>query len=262
MTSFAIVVCVLAGIAAGLGNGFIGASASAILAPILIAVLDFDPYAAIAISLSCDTLASITSSVVYAKNKHLDVKHGVVLILPAIVFAVIGSYAASFAPSAALGSMTMIFMLVLGLVFIRKSRGDMKESTAGGKNAPKPTAKALVLSALCGAGIGFACGFMGAGGGMMIFMPLVFLLGYQVLTGVGTGVLIMAIMAGIGAVSHFVIGGVSDIAVLLVCVVVATIVSPLAAMIANRVKARTLYLVTGSVLVVLGAAVLIVYYFV
>ena len=103
---------------------------------------------------------------------------------------------------------------------------------------------------------------MGAGGGMMIFMPLVFLLGYQVLTGVGTGVLIMAIMAGIGAVSHFAIGGVPDIAVLLVCVAVATIVSPLAAMIANRVKARTLYLVTGSVLVVLGAAVLIIYYFV
>lgn len=133
MAAFTVVVCVFAAIAAGLGNGFIGASASAILAPILIAVLDFDPYAAIAISLSCDTLASITSSVVYAKNKHLDVKRGAVLILPAIVFAVIGSYAASFAPSAALGSMTMIFMLVLGLVFIKKSRGDMKESTAGGK---------------------------------------------------------------------------------------------------------------------------------
>lgn len=262
MTSFAAVVCILAGIAAGLGNGFIGASASAILAPILIAVLDFDPYAAIAISLSCDTLASVTSSVVYAKNGHLDVKRGAVLVLPAVLFAVIGSYAASFAPSAALGSLTIFFMLMLGVAFIMKSRGKTKESTAGGKNAPKPTSKQLALSALCGAGIGFACGFMGAGGGMMIFMPLVFLLGYQVLTGVGTGVLIMAIMAGIGAVSHFAIGGVPDIAVLLVCVVVATIVSPLAAMIANRVKARTLYLVTGSVLVVLGAAVLIIYYFV
>lgn len=68
-----IIVCIAAGLGAGLGTGFAGMSAAAVIAPMLIAFLNVDPYAAVDIALASDVLASAVSSVTYAKNKHLDI---------------------------------------------------------------------------------------------------------------------------------------------------------------------------------------------
>ena len=260
MNAITIAVCVLGGVVAGLGNGFIGASASGTLAPILIALTGMNPYMAIAYALSVDTVASVSSSAVYARNKHVDVKHGAALILPALVFAVIGSYVASKMPSASLGCMTMIFMIALGAGFLRRSRKaeDPDQDKQKGKKQ-LPLAARQAICAGIGAVIGLMCGLMGAGGGMMIFIPLVAFLGYEVRTGVGTGVAIMAIMAGVGAFSHFSIAGIDNVVELLICVAVAAIVSPLAAAIANHVNTRSMYRITGIVLLILGVVVLAFY---
>ncbi len=254
-----VLVCVIGGIVAGLGNGFIGASAAGTLAPILIALTGINPYMAIAYALSVDTVASVTSSVVYARNKHVDVKHGAVLIFPALLFAVIGSYIASKMPSASLGCMTMVFMILLGAAFLRRSIKTDDESGQKKEKRQLPLAARQVICAVAGALIGLMCGLMGAGGGMMIFIPLVAFLGYEIRTGVGTGVAIMAVMAGVGAISHFSIAGVANIVELLICVVVAAITSPLAAAIANHVNTRAMYRVTGVVLLILGVVVLAFY---
>ena len=249
------IVCVIGGIVAGLGNGFIGASASGTLAPILIALTGINPYMAIAYALSVDTVASITSSVVYARNKHVDVKHGFSLIVPALVCAVIGSYIASKMPSASLGCMTMLFMILLGIAFLKRS---VKEEDKGDDKKERkqiPLAARQIICGAIGALIGFLCGLMGAGGGMMIFIPLVAFLGYEVRTGVA----IMAVMAGVGAVSHFSIAGVASFVELALCVVVAAITSPLAAAIANHVNTRAMYRITGIVMLVLGVVVLVFY---
>ena len=58
--------------------------------------------------------------------------------------------------------------------------------------------------------IGFICGFVGAGGGMMMLLILTSVLGYELKTAVGTSVFIMTFTALTGAVSHFAIGGAPD----------------------------------------------------
>ena len=47
--------------------------------------------------------------------------------------------------------------------------------------------------------IGFICGFVGAGGGMMMLLILTSVLGYELKTAVGTSVFIMAFTAFTGA---------------------------------------------------------------
>ena len=80
-----LIVYIIAGLGAGIVTGLAGLSAAAVISPILITVLNFEPFVAIGISLSSDVLASALSAATYAKNKHIDVKGGLWLLLPAMV---------------------------------------------------------------------------------------------------------------------------------------------------------------------------------
>ncbi len=62
--------------------------------------------------------------------------------------------------------------------------------------------KRAVQSIVCGVLIGFICGFVGAGGGMMMLLILTSVLGYELKTAVGTSVFIMTFTALTGAVSQ------------------------------------------------------------
>ena len=53
----------------GLGTGFAGMSAAAVISPMLITFLHMDPYMAVGIALSSDVLASAVSAYTYHKNR-------------------------------------------------------------------------------------------------------------------------------------------------------------------------------------------------
>ena len=55
-------VCFVAGIGAGLGTGFAGMSAAAVISPMLITFLGMPAYEAVGIALSSDVLASAVSA--------------------------------------------------------------------------------------------------------------------------------------------------------------------------------------------------------
>ena len=65
-----ILVTFFAGMGAGLGTGFAGMSAAAVISPMLITFLNMDPYMAVGIALSSDVLASAVSAYTYHKNKN------------------------------------------------------------------------------------------------------------------------------------------------------------------------------------------------
>lgn len=115
-----------------------------------------------------------------------------------------------------------------------------------------------VQSILCGMLIGFICGFIGAGGGMMMLLILTSVLGYELKCAVGTSVFIMTFTALTGAVGHFAIGGAPDMLVLVLCVVFTFAFARIAARIANKASTKTLNRVTGIILLVLGAVILVV----
>ena len=56
--AFEVLICFIAGMGAGLGTGFAGLSAAAVISPMLITFLGFDAYEAIGIALASDVLAS------------------------------------------------------------------------------------------------------------------------------------------------------------------------------------------------------------
>ena len=92
---FIILVTFFAGMGAGLGTGFAGMSAAAVISPMLIAFLKMDPYMAVGIALSSDVLASAVSAYTYGKNKNLDIRNGLLMMVSVLLFTVVGSYVAS-----------------------------------------------------------------------------------------------------------------------------------------------------------------------
>ena len=108
--------------------------------------------------------------------------------------------------------------------------------------------------------VGFICGFVGAGGGMMMLLVLTSVLGYELKTAVGTSVFIMSATALTGSVSHFAIGGLPDTKALIICVISTLVFAQVAALFANKASSLVLNRVTGSILVILGIAILAVNY--
>ena len=246
-----VLVTFFAGMGAGLGTGCAGLSAAAVISPMLITFLHMDPYMAVGIALSSDVLASAVSAYTYHKNKNLDIRNGLIMMASVLVFTIVGSYVANLLPSTTMGSFSVFMTFLLGIKFIVKPVMTTKEAMAG-----ITPAKRALQSLLCGILIGFICGFVGAGGGMMMLLILTSVLGYELKTAVGTSVFIMTFTALTGAVSHFTIGGLPDITVWILCILFTLIWARIAAVFANKAKPATLNRATGIVLVVLGLVIM------
>lgn len=246
-----LLVTFFAGMGAGLGTGFAGMSAAAVISPMLITFLGMEPYMAVGIALASDVLASAVSAYTYGKNKNLDIRNGVIMMTCVLIFTVVGSYISSLVPSNTMGGFSVCMTFLLGVKFLIKPVMNTKE---GMKNVS--VSKRIVQSILCGIVIGFICGFVGAGGGMMMLLILTSVLGYELKTAVGTSVFIMAFTALTGALSHFRIGGAPDLTVLILCVVFTLFWARVAARFANKATPATLNRATGAVLVILGIVIM------
>lgn len=247
-----ILVTFFAGMGAGLGTGFAGLSAAAVITPMLTTFLGIDPYVAVGIALSSDVLASAISAYTYGRNKNLDIKNGLVMMVSVLVFTVVGSYVSSLLPAATMGGFSVFMTFLLGIKFIAKpvmtTKSDMKAVSQK---------KRLIQSIVAGIVVGFICGFVGAGGGMMMLLILTSVLGYELKTAVGTSVFIMTFTALTGSISHFAMAKEApDILVMILCILFTLIWARIAAVFANKASPKTLNRATGIVLVVLGVVVM------
>lgn len=247
------IVCFIAGIGAGLGTGFAGMSAAAVISPMLITFLGMAPYEAVGIALASDVLASAVSAYTYGKNKNLDIRNGLVMMAAVLVFTVVGSFVSSIVPSNTMGGFSTFMTLMLGIKFIVRPVMTTKEAMA--VDDPKIQ---YIKAAVSGCVVGFICGFVGAGGGMMMLLLLTSVLGYELKTAVGTSVFIMTFTAFTGAASHFMIGGSPDIASFVFCILSTLLWARIAARFANKAEPKTLNRAVGIVLTVLGASILTV----
>lgn len=245
------IVCFFAGMGAGIGTGFAGMSAAAFISPMLITILGMDPYQAVGIALSSDVLASAVSAYTYAKNKNIDISNGIIMMISILIFTLAGSYTASLLPGRTMGSFSLFMTLFLGIKFIIKPVMTTKENMEAVSRK-----KRIIQSVVSGTIIGVICGFVGAGGGLMMLLILTSVLGYELKTAVGTSVFIMSFTALTGAASHFAIGGMPDITCLLLCITFTLIWALIAAKFANKSTPVILNRATGIVLCILGVVLI------
>lgn len=253
MDFLTIIVCFFAGMGAGLGTGFAGLSAATVIAPALITFLGMDSYMAVGIALASDVLASAVSAITYKKNDNIDVKNGIVLLIVILIFTFIGSLLADIVPSHTMGNFSVYLTAIIGLKFIISPVLTTKDKM----NDASPK-KRLISSIVFGCLIGLICGFVGAGGGMMMLFAFTSILGYELKTAVGTSVFVMTFTALSGAVSHFAIGAIPDWTVLALCVAFTLLWAIIGAKIANKVSAKVLNRIMGILLLALGIVMIVI----
>lgn len=96
---------------------------------------------AVGIALSSDVLASAVSAYTYGKNKNLDVKNGLIMMLTVMLFTVVGSWLSSLVPSQAMGSFSVFMTFLLGVKFIVRpvmtTKEDMSKASPAKRAVPK-----------------------------------------------------------------------------------------------------------------------------
>ena len=250
-----LIICLIAGAGAGIGTGFAGMSAAAIIGPMLATFTGMSAYQALGIGLISDVLASGISAWIYHKHGNLDIKNSLPLLISVLCMTVIGSFIGSFVPNSSMGGMQQIGLFCVGIKFLLKPQ----RTTKAQMNAGDPKSR-LVKAIAGGIIVGFICGFIGAGGGMMLLLVLSSFLNYEMHMAVGTSVFIMMFTALTGGISHMIIGGIPDPFCLVACVLFTLLFARIAAKIANRVDSVKLSRMAGTVMVGFTVVILTVNY--
>ena len=256
---------IIAALGAGIGTGLAGLSAATVMVPILIVLCpsfhgETGAYQATAIALASDILGSTVTTYTYAKYKNIDLKRGWIMLTCILAMCTVGSYAAFLAGNVVLGSFTLFLTFFIGIRFLLKPDTSRKEQASRGERLDR---RGIAISLFFGLTIGFGTGFVGTGGGMMMLVVFTAFLGMELKTAVGTSTFIMTFTALIASVSHILIHPAILLEkwdVMLLCIVIATAASLLSARFANRVSSRTVGLVTGAVLTLLGASMLLLHF--
>lgn len=196
-------IIVLIGAVAGIVTGLIGASGVMVVVPALV-ILGYSTADAIGASLFIDMIASLVVAWTYYQSKNLNFKKSIWIAVSAIVGAQIGSLLSLSIPDVGLSGSFSVFLLVTAVIFwIRgvrtpfsseRKKDDKKESFFVIQLRDHLVVSGLILGLL----VGIMSGMLGAGGGVMILLILVFLLQFNMHEGIGTSTLIMAFTAGSG----------------------------------------------------------------
>ncbi len=252
-----IFLCIIAGLGAGIVTGLAGLSAAVVITPILVSMGGMDSYDVVAVALASDVLASALSAYTYYRNKNIDIRRGLIILGPAFVFSVIGSYIGywfSLESPHGIGFYSIVATTFLGVKFFVSPITQEKTEKMQGK---KPGVQ-IVLSILSGVVIGIICGFAGVGGGAMMLFALTVLLGYDLKTAVGTSTMIMTVIALTGAVSHYSMGCKLNLTALGVCAVFTVLGALWAARFANKCEEKKLNRTVGIILTILGIVTFLV----
>lgn len=248
-----IIVCFIAGMGAGIGTGFAGMSACAVIAPFLVTFLNVPPYSAVGIGLASDVLASAASALLYKKSDNIDLKNGIIMMVCVLIATVFGSYIASLLPERAMSNTSLVAMILIGLRFLIKPVTTTKKDMALVSKK-----KRIMGSIIGGLVIGFICGFVGAGGGMMMLFILTSFLGYELHVAVGTSVFIMSFTALTGSISHFAMKGTIDVSVLLLCIAFTLLWAFIASKLANKLSSKVMNRIVGIILIVSSLTILVI----
>ena len=259
------IVVFLASMLAGVGTGLVGLSAATAMVPLLIVLCpafggEHGAYMATAIALASDILGSAVTSTVYAKNKKIDLKHGMVMLVCIIAMCTVGSVAAYFTHQQVLGGFSLFLCVAIGVRFLISPSSKERPE---GEGAKKLTPAQIAVSLFFGITIGFGTGFFGSGGGMMMLIVFTAMLGYDRKTAVGTSTFIMTFTALIASVSHILIepGIIFECwDYLLIAIATATVFSLVSAQFANKVNSTVVGYTTGLILFFLGAALVLINY--
>ncbi len=250
---------ILSGFGAGAVTGLAGASAATIVTPIMTIFGGVPAYTAITMALFTDVFASSMSAFTFWKNGNIDIKKGSYFTIFVVIGSIIGSWASTKVDSDALSVISVVMIMVISINFLKKSNRLKKEYEGlVEKQEPKLFFQdnkqvAIIVSGVI---VGFLCGFVGAGGGLLILVILSSIMGMDTKMGVGTSVFVMTFTALSGGLAHIpnvepLANGMSLVTATLITSAAGVVGAQLAAKFANKTKEYVLLRIVALTFIIL-----------
>lgn len=250
---------ILAGLVGGVLIGMAGLTAAMVLTPILAGICGWAGYDAVTMSLIANVPSAIVTSYTYYKNGNVDMKRGGSVSVSAFVGAIAGSflgYLFSKVSENGVSYLVILGNLFMAVKFLCPTKAKKKNASVDSKEQVKEQGKVIVAIALSFL-IGAECGFMGSAGGMMMLMVLTLVLGMNTKLAVGTGSVVMTLVALTGAVSHLMMGAKVEWIPAVVITVACTAGALGSAKFANRVEEKVMSRCAGLILIIVSIISLI-----
>lgn len=252
-------IMILIGIFTGVVTGLTGASGVMVVVPLVNIFLSFSIHEAIGTSLIVDVLSPLAISYIYYKHGNLDIKSGIWIAVGSILGAQLGAGFAAGIPEMGLSGAFGIFMIIMGVIIWQKGLSHQSLTKTINKTIRfENPIQQILIALVLGFVIGIMTGTLGAGGGGMILIILLFVLNFPLHKAIGTSSLIMAITACSGAVGYALHGNIQPIAGLILGTSAAA--SGMAsARFANKVNEKILSKIVGIIFIILGGMMTVLY---
>lgn len=247
-----LIILIIIGVVTGVVTGLTGASGVMVVVPLLTVLLNFSIHEAIGTSLIVDVLAPLTIAYTYYKHGNIDIKSGIWIAVGSVLGAQFGATFAAGMPEGGLSGTFGIFMAIMGIAIWRKGFNQKSIGKAAKKMIKFETkTQRIITSLVLGVVVGLMTGILGAGGGGMILLILIFVLNFSLHTAIGTSALIMAITACSGAIGYAFHGNTQTLAGIILGLSAAAS-GAFSARFANKVDEEHLGKVIGMVFMALG----------
>ena len=235
----------------GIATGFAIA-----LLPLMTLIVTANIYQAIGTSLFVDCIIGLVAGIIFLWKGHVKLKPVLTLAISGIICAAFGSLFSTGAKESDLKFLIATVLILFGLVLIRGGVKRNVDYVHSKVNIAWLRNHKQISFLFFGSVIGFASGFTGMGSSGSMTILLIFVMGYDLHTSIGTSLLMMSFIGFSGAITH----GIQGEIVLHSAFIAAggaAIGAVLGSFFANKINEDLLGRVIGGIITILGTIVLI-----
>ena len=247
----------LVGCVSGVYVGIASGTAEPFIIPLMTIIIGSSIYQAIGTNLFIDCMIGLSAGIIFLLRGHVKLKPVLILAVTGVVFSVIGSFFSTGVREVDLKFLIAIVLIMFGIMLIR---GGIKKNIELVENKVNLSSlrnhKGLTFL-IFGSIIGFSSGFVGMGSSGSITILLIFIMGYDLHTAIGTSLLMMSFIAFSGMMVHGFILGDIVLQSALIAGIGAVIGGVTGSLLANRINEDILGRVIGLIITLLGCSVLI-----
>lgn len=246
----------IAGLGSGTYVGIASGTAEPFMIPLLTIVLASSVYEAIGTSLVIDCIIGGVAGIVFFMKGRGDFKPVMTLAISGVILSVIGSFFSTGTPESSLKWLIAIVLIAFGFVLLR---GGVKRNVRFIRDKVDLTwfqSHSQFSLIFFGGLIGFLSGFSGMGSSGTMTIILIFIMGYDLHTSIGTSLLVMFFIAGAGGISHGFQGNVMMQSAM-IAGAGAVIGAGAGSLFANRIDEDKLGRLIGAIIIFLGGIFLI-----
>jgi len=251
----------LSGFGSGVYVGISSGTAIVFMIPCLTIFIGSTIYQAIGTSLIIDCIIGGVAGLIFLKKGNVDFKPVIILCIAGIIGSFIGTFYNSNTPESFLTIFIAIFLIFIGVNLIKNGVIKNVEYINGKLNFTWFKNNKTISFIFFGLIIGFSSGFSGMGSSGAVTLVLIFIMGYDLHTSIGTALLMMFFIAGSAAIGHGIIYDNIIVNAALIAGLGAVIGATSGSILANRINEDKLGRLIGFIIMILGVLIIVKMFF-